>query len=101
MLDLQPRIISADECFVRVPLADAPPSAATRDVVLARCDGPVAPDALVVARHDERYALCRVARVTDDALELLPLDGAGAPLHLRRGAPDMLGTVILRWRDDR
>jgi hypothetical protein len=99
MLDSQSRIAPADECFVRVPLADAPPTAVARDVVLARCDGPVAPDALVVARQDERYALCRVARVTDDALELLPMEGAGAPLHLRRDAPDVVGTVLLRWRD--
>ena len=100
MLDTQARFISSDECFVRIPLADAPPAAPAREVVLARCDGPVAPDALVVARRDERYALCRVARVTDDALELLPLDGLGAPVRVRRDGPDLLGTVLLRWSDD-
>lgn len=100
MLDSQARIASSDESFVRVPLADAPPATAARDVVLARRDGPVAADTLVVARRDERVALCRVARVTDDTLELLEVEGAGAPLHVRRDAPDLLGTVVLRWRDD-
>lgn len=104
MLDPQSRFTSSDECFVRIPLADArseaSPAPASREVVLARCDGAVWPDALVVARREERVALCRVARVTDDAVELLPVEDGDAPLRLGRGDPGLLGTVLLRWRDD-
>ena len=98
MLDSHLGTAPADECFVRVPLADAAPAAA-RDIVLARCDGAVAPDALVVARRAERYTLCRVARVTDDALELQPVEDDAPPLRVGRDGAEVLGTVVLRWRE--
>ncbi|HEU4630202.1 MAG TPA: hypothetical protein VFS08_10695 [Gemmatimonadaceae bacterium] len=103
MLDPQSSSIPPGERFVRIPLADAAGAASrvagSRDVVLARRDGPVLPDALVVARRDQRVSLCRVTRVTDDALEMLPVEGDGAPLRVARDGPDVLGTVLLRWRD--
>ena len=98
MLDSHLGTAPADECFVRVPLADAAP-AARRDIVLARRDPVVAPDALVIARREERYALCRVARVTDDVLELQPVEGDPPPLRVGPGGAEVLGTVVLRWRE--
>ncbi len=66
------------------------------DVVLARAGGPLRPDALVVAREPRGYAVHRVARVTDDAVELLGDDLV--PRRVPRDAGDLVvGTVLLRW----
>lgn len=71
-------------------------TAAAGDVVLARAGDPPRPNALVVAREPRGYAVRRVARVTDDGIELLGDD------HLpRRVCGDarehVVGTVLLRW----
>lgn len=66
------------------------------DVVLARAGGPLRPDALVVAREPRGYAVHRVARVTDDAVELLGDDLV--PRRVPREAGGLVvGTVLLRW----
>ena len=79
---------------LHVPALAAGPASA--DVVLARAGGPLRPDALVVAREPRGYAVHRVARVTDDAVELLGDDLV--PRRVPRDAGDLVvGTVLRRW----
>jgi hypothetical protein len=40
-----------------------------------------------------------VARVTDDVLELQPVEGDAPPLRVGPGGAEVLGTVVLRWRE--
>jgi hypothetical protein len=87
---------------LRVPAAASAAGAADAapaDVVLARAGDPPRADALVLAREPLGYAVRRVARVTDDAVELL-----GDDLVPRRVCGDaraqVVGTVLLRWHVD-
>ena len=80
--------------FVTLSLPAA--GAAAADVVLARADAPLHPDALVVAREPRGYAVRRVARVTSDGVALL--DDDPLPPRACDDARDrVVGTVLLRW----
>lgn len=73
------------------------PVGAAADVVLARAGTPLRPDALVVAREPLGYAVRRVARVTDDAVELLGDDLVPRRVGARDAGEHVVGTVLLRW----
>ena len=69
--------------------------------VLAQVPGELRRDALVVARLADRYEVRRVGRLTDDQVELLPVD-APAPARAERVPRDdarVVGTVLLRWSE--
>ncbi len=91
---------SAAECFVKVRLGRSSSAAEPADVVLARCDAPLRPDALVVAREADGYALRRVGRVSGDAVELLPTTGGAPAERVAPGAGAVVGTVVMRWCAD-
>ena len=71
--------------------------------VLAQVPGELRRDALVVTRLADRYEVRRVGRLTDDQVELLPVDDDPAPArHAERVARDdarVVGTVLLRWSE--
>ena len=84
---------------LRLPAAAGGAPATPADVVLARAGDPLRPDALVVAREPRGYAVRRVARVTDDAVELLGDDHV--PRRVCGDAREhVVGTVLLRWHVD-
>ena len=87
------------ERFVRVRLGHAPSPAAPLppDVVLARRGAPLRPDALVVAREADGYALRRVGRVGADGVELLPTGPGASPRCVAPDADAVVGTVVMRW----
>ena len=81
--------------FVTLSVPAAGTTAAA-DVVLARAGDPLRADALVVAREPRGYAERRVARVTDDGVELLGDDQV--PRRVCGDAREqVVGTVLLRW----
>jgi hypothetical protein len=87
------------ERFVRVRLGRpaTPTAAPPPDVVLARSGAPLRPDALVVAREADGYALRRVGRVGAEGVELLPTTADAPPLCVAPDAAAVVGTVVMRW----
>lgn len=83
--------------------ADAPPVDDTPagERVLAQVPGELRRDALVVTRLGGHYDVRRVGRVTDDQVELLPVDDPAAARaeRVRRDDERVVGTVLLRWSD--
>lgn len=93
----------ADRPAVFTRAADTLPvdDAAAGERVLARIPGELRRDALVVARVADRYEVRRVGRLTDDQVELLPVDDP-APARAERVPRDdgrLVGTVLLRWSE--
>ena len=83
--------------------ADLPPAPddASGERVLAQVPGELRRDALVVTRTEHGYAVRRVGRLTDDQVELLPVDDAAADAapaeRVARDDERVVGTVVLRW----
>ena len=97
-----PRQADRPTAFTRA--ADTLPvdDAAGGERVLAQVPGELRRDALVVARLADRYEVRRVGRLTDDQVELLPVDDPAPAARAERVPRDdgrVVGTVLLRWSE--
>ena len=67
------------------------------EVVVAQLGTALRPDAVVVARRPSGYEVRRVGRITDDTVELLPLDPVATPVEVPRDGRAVVGAVVMRW----
>ena len=71
---------------------------AAGEVVVAQLGAALRSDAVVVARRPSGYEVRRVGRITDDTIELLPLDRMAAPVQVPRDGRAVVGAVVMRWK---
>jgi len=100
-LELPPELDAGEYLALRVSGDSMAPLFRTGDTILVRLGQRVERDTVIVARHaDDGYMVKRVGRVGRTSIELTSLNEAFPPVTIPRDAGTVVGTVVMRWRED-